>query len=93
MILDTREERVRLLRAGFSGIQIEALYLILNSFEVVGVDWQKVEREAVGAATKPVCWLTPLVPLVNKPFGVVSSGILRPAFQRAGVEAAPGVRA
>lgn len=36
----TREERVKLLRAGFSGKQIERLYLILNSFEIVGVDWQ-----------------------------------------------------
>ncbi len=34
------EERVKLLRAGFSGKEIEALYLILNSFEIVGVNWQ-----------------------------------------------------
>ncbi len=89
MILDTGQERARLLRAGFSGIQIEALYFILNSFEVVGVDWQEEEREAIGAATKPACFITPLVPARPS----VSSGDLRPAFHlHAGVEAAPGVR-
>ena len=39
-LLDSSEERVKLLRAGFSGKEIEALYLVLNSFEVVGVNWQ-----------------------------------------------------
>jgi hypothetical protein len=40
VLLDRREERVKLLRAGFSGKEIEALYLVLNSFEIVGVNWQ-----------------------------------------------------
>ena len=39
-LLDRSEERVKLLRAGFSGKEIEALYLILNSFEILGVNWQ-----------------------------------------------------
>ncbi len=39
-LLDRSEERVKLLRAGFSGKEIEALYLVLNSFEIVGVNWQ-----------------------------------------------------
>jgi len=39
-LLDSREERVKLLKAGFSGKEIEALYLVLNNFEVVGVNWQ-----------------------------------------------------
>ncbi len=39
-LLDRREERVKLLRAGFSGKEIEALYLVLNSFEIVGMNWQ-----------------------------------------------------
>ncbi len=39
-LLESREERVKLLKAGFSGKEIEALYLVLNSFEVVGVKWQ-----------------------------------------------------
>jgi len=34
------EERVRLLMAGFSGKEIEALYLVLNSFEIAGVNSQ-----------------------------------------------------
>jgi hypothetical protein len=39
-LLDRSEDRVKLLRAGFSGKDIEALYLVLNSFEIVGVNWQ-----------------------------------------------------
>jgi len=39
-LLDRSEERVRLLKAGFSGKEIEALYLVLNSFEVVDVNWR-----------------------------------------------------
>ena len=38
-LLDRSEDRVKLLRAGFSGKEIKALYLILNSFEIVGVNW------------------------------------------------------
>lgn len=38
--LRRRQERVKLLRAGFSGKEIEALYLVLNSFETAGVNWQ-----------------------------------------------------
>ena len=33
------EDRIKLLRAGFSGKEIEALYLIRNSFEIVDVNW------------------------------------------------------
>jgi hypothetical protein len=39
-VLGSREERVELLRAGFTGNEIEALYVMLNSFDIVGVDWQ-----------------------------------------------------
>lgn len=91
MTLETREERVRLLRAGWTGRDIEKLYLILNSFEVVGVDWQEQkERETVGAVTKLACCFIPLVSMVKRPsvsfeqFGQV---------QHAGVLAAPEVRA
>jgi len=42
-LLDRSEDRVKLLRAGFSGKEIEALYLILNSFDIVGVNWQTAE--------------------------------------------------
>ena len=40
LFLRRREERVKLLRAGFSGREIVALYMVLNSFELVGVTWQ-----------------------------------------------------
>ncbi len=39
-LLDSREERVKLLKAGFSGKEIEALYLVLNSFEILDVNWR-----------------------------------------------------
>ena len=42
-LLDRSEDRVKLLRAGFSGKEIEALYLVLNSFEIVNVNWQTAE--------------------------------------------------
>jgi integrase/recombinase XerD len=42
-ILESKYERVKLLKKGFSGAQIEALYVILNSFDVVNVDWQDNE--------------------------------------------------
>ena len=45
--LDSSEERVKLLRAGFSGKEIEELYLVLNSFEIVGVNWQTQKLEGV----------------------------------------------
>jgi hypothetical protein len=42
-LLDRSEDRVKLLRAGFSGKKIEALYLVLNSYEIVSVNWQTAE--------------------------------------------------
>ena len=42
-LLDRSEDRVKLLRAGFSGKEIEALYLVLNSYEIVSVNWQTAE--------------------------------------------------
>lgn len=39
MFLETREERIKLLKSGFTGNQIEALYFVLNHFETVRVDW------------------------------------------------------
>lgn len=38
-VLGSSEERVRLLRAGFSSKEIEMLYVILNSVKVIGVNW------------------------------------------------------
>ncbi len=38
-ILESRDERVKLLRAGVTGREIEALYVRLNDFEIVGVNW------------------------------------------------------
>lgn len=34
-MLETAEERVKLLRAGFTGKQIEELYIISNNFKIV----------------------------------------------------------
>ena len=41
-LLNSREERVKLLRAGFSGKEIEALYLVLNSIEIMDVNCRPV---------------------------------------------------
>lgn len=50
-MIETAGERVLLLKSGFTGKQIEALYRVLNGFEAVGVDWDE-------AAVKPaICFL------------------------------------
>lgn len=38
-ILGSGEERVKLLKSGFTGKEIEKLYVILNFFDVVDVNW------------------------------------------------------
>jgi len=43
-ILESRNERVKLLKKGFTGKQIEMLYVILNSLDVISVDWQEFEK-------------------------------------------------
>ncbi len=44
-ILATRDERVKLLKAGFTGREIERLYVIHNSLDIMGVDWQIDDAE------------------------------------------------
>lgn len=39
--LESMNERANLLRAGFTGKEIEALYVLLNRFEIVGVNWHE----------------------------------------------------
>ncbi len=41
-MLETSRERVALLKAGMDGKTIEKLYVILNNFELVGCDHQKI---------------------------------------------------
>lgn len=41
MILETSGERVKLLRAGFCGGEIETLFVVLNNFEIVTVNWRR----------------------------------------------------
>ncbi len=38
-ILESRKERAELLKTGFTGKKIETLYIDLNHFETVGVNW------------------------------------------------------
>lgn len=40
-ILESREERVALLKTGFSGKDIESLYIKLNGIVVTDINWQK----------------------------------------------------
>lgn len=42
-ILETRNERVKLLKARYTGKEIETLYVNLNSLDIAGVDWQDNE--------------------------------------------------
>ncbi|SNQ59292.1 hypothetical protein [Candidatus Methanoperedens nitratireducens] len=35
-MLETSEERVKLLKAGISGMNIEKLYIIYNNFKIIG---------------------------------------------------------
>jgi hypothetical protein len=40
-VLVSREERIALLRTGFSGKDIESLYLKLNGIVIIDVNWQE----------------------------------------------------
>ncbi len=37
--LESSEERVALLKAGFKGKEIESLYLHINNITVIGINW------------------------------------------------------
>ncbi len=41
MSLESKEERVKLLKAGYTYRDIETLYLKLNSIKVIGVNWEE----------------------------------------------------
>ncbi len=40
LMLESREERIALLKTGFSGKDIESLYLKLNGIIVIDVNWK-----------------------------------------------------
>lgn len=40
-VLESRQERIALLKTGFSGKDIESLYLKLNSIVIIDVNWQE----------------------------------------------------
>ena len=46
LMLETANERILLLKAGITGNQIEALYILYNNFEVVG-NQRPIEKIAV----------------------------------------------
>ena len=39
-VLESSVERVALLKAGFSGKDIESIYLQLNGIKIIGVNWK-----------------------------------------------------
>lgn len=45
-ILESREERVSLLKTGFSGRDIELLYIKLNGFVITDVNWHKQKNRS-----------------------------------------------
>jgi hypothetical protein len=44
MVLETSQERVKLLKAGMTGKQIESLYIQLNGFKIVGTGQKRRDR-------------------------------------------------
>ncbi len=40
-VLESRQERIALLKTGFSGKDIESLYLKLNNIVIIDVNWQE----------------------------------------------------
>lgn len=55
--LETREERIKLLKSGFTGNQVEALFFVLNRFEAMGVDWDEaaMKCEVVLSSPSTIC--------------------------------------
>ena len=47
MTLETSEERIKLLKSGFDGKQVEKLYLVLNDIEIEGVDWDEAAMKCM----------------------------------------------
>jgi len=41
MCLKTSDQRKKLLKSGFTGNEIENLYIMLNNFIFLEIDWQK----------------------------------------------------
>ena len=50
-MLETAQERILLLRAGFTGKQIEELYIVCNNFKIVRnpVLWEKFDMNTQGS--------------------------------------------
>ncbi len=62
MFLRTREERLKLLKSGFTGDEVESLYIDLNFFETVKVNWDSAAMNRTGRI------LLDLPPFQNLPF-------------------------
>ncbi len=45
MVLETAEERKKLLRVGFSGKEIEQLFIWLNDFMLLEVAWHNERKD------------------------------------------------
>jgi hypothetical protein len=58
MILETREQRVKLLRSGFTGDQVEALYIDLNHFETLQIHWNDAATNRTYRRTKTISSFT-----------------------------------
>jgi hypothetical protein len=51
--LRTRENRAKLLRAGFTGKEIEELYIFLEGLIIVPVDWREAATKLTGTYHYP----------------------------------------
>lgn len=62
MILITSEERIKLLRSGFTGNQVEALYIDLNHFESVKVNWDDAATKRIRRNYSKSSFMMNLIP-------------------------------
>ncbi len=51
-MIRTAQERKVLLRAGFTGRQIESLYVVLNRFEIMNVAWDEAATNCASITTQ-----------------------------------------
>ncbi len=45
IILGSPDDRVNLLKLGYSGKEIEDIYIMINGFEVVNINWLPIEQK------------------------------------------------
>ena len=81
MILQTSEDRIKLLKSGFTGDQVEALYIDLNHFEMLQINW---DDAATNRTRRIRTTLLPSMNLIFLPITQDSVRVKAAPFRRAG---------